>query len=138
VEAYLFNGDGTPINDGKQKTFDAEIAKRFPSQRVYLSSGFAAQKRGGQFLEISKAERKSLFAEMLGLGYLQTLSETAGKKASGLEDTISGKQAAIAALEAPADRAPSLGRPTQRGIKRDTRRGAKKGPVSMVSSQPLG
>jgi exonuclease SbcC len=82
IEAYLFDEAGRPLNDGKQTTFEQEVARRFPSSRVYLASGYAAQNRGGQFLEISKADRKAMFAEMLGLGALQELSEAAGQQAS--------------------------------------------------------
>lgn len=84
-EAYIFDAAGKPLNDGKVTTFKAEVERRFPSLRMYLASGFAAQKRNGQFLEAPKADRRALFAEMLGLGYLQALSKTAGEKAAEAE-----------------------------------------------------
>lgn len=103
VEAYLFDSAGNPLNDGKQTTFAAEVARRFPSEKVYMASGFAAQKRGGQFLEVSKVERKELFAEMLGLGDLQRLSEAAAARASSIESEVAILKAKCEAYEEKAE-----------------------------------
>ncbi|NIR28669.1 MAG: hypothetical protein GWN84_04985, partial [Gammaproteobacteria bacterium] len=70
------------------------------SKGLYLASGFAAQKRNGQFLEVSKADRKALFADMLGFEHLQALSEEAGKQAKALEGELAKHDAKREALEA--------------------------------------
>jgi len=108
IEAYLFDGSDEPLNDGKQTTFDHEVARRFPSGRVYLASGYAAQNRGGQFLEVSKAERKALFAEMLGLGMLQALSERARERASDQDAERQRLSSAIATLQPRSEIGPML------------------------------
>jgi exonuclease SbcC len=97
--AYLFDADMRPLSDGKQKTFAAEVAKRFPSTAIYLASGFAAQKRTGQFLESSRVERRGIFAEMLGLGRLQQLSKAAGERAAAIESAAAADRGRIDALE---------------------------------------
>ena len=101
TEAYIFDSSGNALNDGKQSTFDAEVAKRFPSQRIYLASGFASQKRGGQFLEVARSERKVLFAEMLGLGRLQTMAEAAGQCATTINEELVKLGAEAAARRTP-------------------------------------
>ena len=106
VEAYIWSEDGTPVggSDGKQTTFKAEVEKLFPSRAVYLSSGFASQGRVGQFLEISKAERKALFADLIGLEYLQKLSKAAAERLKTAEVKLTELRATIAAYEEQAKR----------------------------------
>jgi exonuclease SbcC len=112
TEAYIFDAEGSPLNDGKQSTFTEQVAKRFPSKDTYLASGFSAQGRDGQFLEISKADRKALFADMIGCGHLQKLSEASGKRAIEIEKGLGESRAAIEALDKTAacrdERAKSL------------------------------
>ncbi len=108
IEAYITDGEFNPLNDGKQTTFAQEIARRFPSERVYLASGFAAQNRGGQFLQVSKAERRVLFAEMLGLVELQRLSEAAASMAVIVGGEIAVLRAKCEAHEAKADKVTEL------------------------------
>lgn len=102
TEVYLFGPAGEPLSDGKAGTFESEISKRFPSEAIFLASGFSAQRREGQFLEISKADRKSLFAEMLGLGHLQALADAAGARAAGAEAELVKHRARAEALTAQA------------------------------------
>lgn len=102
-EAYIFDAAGKPLNDGKVSTFAAEVARRFPSQAVFLASGFAAQKGNGQFLAAPKAERRALFAEMLGLGRLQELAKSAGERARETELRATELRAKVAGLQQRAD-----------------------------------
>jgi exonuclease SbcC len=76
MEPFLYE-NGSVITDGKNNTFDAAIKKIIGSSNVILTSAFRAQNKRGSFLELPKAERKSLFIEMLGLGRLQKISELA-------------------------------------------------------------
>jgi len=92
--AYLDQAEAQgPLNDGKVTTYDEQIAKYFPPRQLYLSSAFAAQ--GGQesFLNLDKAERKQLFARMLGLGRMQIMSDKAGEKARAVSGAISQAEA---------------------------------------------
>ncbi len=76
VEAYLYR-DGEPLNDGKTGTYDEAIAEHFPPLSMMLASTFAAQGGAGSFAQLSAADRRSLFRQMLGLDYLQRLAERA-------------------------------------------------------------
>ena len=108
TEAYLFDAAGKPLNDGKAKTFDAEVARRFPSQSVLLSSAFAAQGGAGRFLELPASARKELFAEMLGLGRLQLLSDAAGVHVRDVEMAIAKLDARAQTLATQAERREAL------------------------------
>lgn len=76
-EAFLFE-DGVPVTDRLAKAYDEAVARIYPSQAVFFASAFAAQNRTGNFLQLSMPDRKELFATLLGLGHLQTLSERSG------------------------------------------------------------
>lgn len=76
-EAFLFE-DGVPVSDRLVKAYDEAVARIYPSQAVFFASAFAAQNRTGNFLQLAMGERKELFATLLGLGHLQTLSERSG------------------------------------------------------------
>jgi exonuclease SbcC len=108
TEAYLIGADGQPITNGKLGDFEAAVAKRFPSMRVYLASAFAAQKKAGQFLRIEKAERKALFAEMIGLGHLETMATAAGEKLRAAEMKLAELRAKTETLQDSADLVPEL------------------------------
>lgn len=76
---YLWGEDMIPLVNGKVTTYKTEIAKRFPTRELYLASAFASQGGGERFLDLSQADRKKLFAQMLGLGHLQVLAGQAGE-----------------------------------------------------------
>lgn len=74
-EAYLFE-DGVPMTqNGRVSDYDEAIAAVFPPREVFLASAFGAQSKAGSFLSLDMKGRKDLFAELLGLGHLQTLAE---------------------------------------------------------------
>lgn len=80
MESWLFAIDGEtlqPLTDGKNSTFDKEIAKRFGSPEVVLASVYASQNKAGSFATLAKAKRKELFINMLGLSKLQAVSDQA-------------------------------------------------------------
>lgn len=93
TEAYVLDGKGQPLTSGKVKDFAAEVAKKFPSAEVFFSSAFAAQTKEGSFLSLPPARRKALFADLLGLGHLQAMSDTAGEHARSVEGELSGLRA---------------------------------------------
>lgn len=78
-------GEAYALNDGKTSTYDAQIAKHFPSQRMVLASAFAAQNRAGSFVTGGRGDRKQLFAELLELGHLEDMATTARTIATALE-----------------------------------------------------
>jgi len=76
-QAYLSTG-GVPQNpNGKIGEYEKLVGELLPSAELHLASAFAAQGGGGRFLDLSRADRRELFATMLGLGRIQALAEVA-------------------------------------------------------------
>jgi exonuclease SbcC len=100
-ENYIFV-DGKPIQDQKLSAiqFKAEIEKRFGSKELFLAGPFMAQNRSGSILEMSRAERKQLIGEMIGLGPIQELHKTSTQVASLALTSLSAARNALAAAEA--------------------------------------
>jgi exonuclease SbcC len=107
-DALLEHIDGagvvTRLNDGKLKTFDAAVAQVFPPLELVLASAFGAQKRTGSFVDLGPADRKSLFARLLGLERFEQLAAAAAAAArlcvdhqQALEARRSGLQAGLQA-----------------------------------------
>jgi len=88
TEAYLFNGDGSPLVSGKVREYQERIRELFGSPRLMLSAALSAQTKRGSFLELSKAERKDLLAEILDTAGLQALSEAARAHAKQCEERV--------------------------------------------------
>lgn len=63
-----------PQTDGKMSSYDAKVRELFPSLNVLLATAFASQNRRGSFSDLSQADRKKLFAELLGLGRYEAWS----------------------------------------------------------------
>lgn len=85
--------EATWLVDGKQSggplltSFDAERDRWFPSLQTILASVFKAQRvnrPAGSFFALQPADRKRLFAEMLGLDECQAKSQAAADRAKEL------------------------------------------------------
>ena len=100
TEAYLFGGDGQPITNGKVREYSAEIERRFGSARLMLSAALSCQTKRGSFLDLSKAERKDLLAEILDTAGLQRLSEAAHAKVKAGELQFERMRGQVAEAEA--------------------------------------
>ena len=74
AEAYLYADGVAVVPSGKVREFDDEVARRFPPLPVVLASVFASQTGSGNFLALSKQDRRDLFAMLLGSEELQALS----------------------------------------------------------------
>ncbi len=99
-EAYLFNGDGQPVNpSGKLREYGAAIAERFGSPRLMLSAALSCQTKRGSFLDLTKSERKDLLAEILDTAGLQRLAEAARERAKAAELALERARGAVAAGE---------------------------------------
>jgi exonuclease SbcC len=94
--------DGKPIQDQKLSAiqFKAEIEKRFGSKELFLAGPFMAQNRSGSILEMSRAERKQLIGEMIGLGPIQDLHKASAQVASLASGSLAAARNALAAAEA--------------------------------------
>ena len=99
-EAYLYAGDGTPLNDGKVRTYTAETERRFGSPRLMLAAALSAQNKRGNFLELSKADRKDLLCSILDVEGLQRLAEAARARAKAGELALERLRGQLAAAEA--------------------------------------
>ena len=99
MTSVLIGPDG-PINNGSNKTYDAEIEKLLGSSRMAMISTFAAQEKQGSFLTLSKAERKDLFLKMLGLEKLQGLSSGADELATDIHLLIEKEESTLSSLMA--------------------------------------
>jgi len=86
LEEITTNGSSVPINDGKRSTYDAAIATRFPSFDLFISSAFAAQGRGDEFIRRKPSQRKDLFVEFLGLQAYQARAQAAAEAADLAND----------------------------------------------------
>src|SRR2546427_1604715 len=93
MESYLFNGQGTPLTNGKKEPFDAMIRKcTGTSPGFLLASIFSSQKRTGNFLSLERSERKELLIrELLGLDRLLLIAAAAREKA----DEVAKRVAAL-------------------------------------------
>src|SRR5205823_14111845 len=92
MESYLFNGEGTPLTNGKKEPFDVMIRKcTGTSPGFLLASIFSSQKRTGNFLSLERSERKELFIrELLGLDRLRLISAAAKGKADEVSKRVTG------------------------------------------------
>lgn len=98
TEGYVFV-DGEPVTTGRAAEFDAEIAKRFGSYELFLSSVFAAQNKAGSFLVMPKGDRKAIFAELLGTSRLETVSQSARAKRTALEGEVQAGRSVLKHIE---------------------------------------
>lgn len=85
LEELLPGGGTRRINNGQRSTFDAAIKQRFPSLDVFRYSVFAPQGQGDAFDRAKPAEKKTVFAEFLGLGAYQVRSAAADGAAKTCE-----------------------------------------------------
>jgi len=100
TEAFLSNGDGTPLTDGKVRTYLAKVEEVFGSARMTLACALKSRRRRGSFLTASKAERKDLVCEALMLEHLQALSEAARARAKAGESQLERLRGQLSEAEA--------------------------------------
>jgi len=100
IERVLADGSRQALNDGKSTTYDQQIKALFPSLPMLLASAFAAQNRAGSFITGSRSDRKELFAELLNLGHLDAMAQTARTIAADLEKRRIGIAARLDVIEA--------------------------------------
>ncbi len=87
------NGSRVVLNDGKVSTFDQVVAREFPSRELLLASAFAAQNKAGSFISLDKKNRKTLFAQLLGIERYEAMSSTARQAAALVEQARGRLQA---------------------------------------------
>jgi exonuclease SbcC len=98
TESYLFI-DGVSLTTGRAAEFEFAIAAHFGSYQLFLSSVFASQTKSGSFLGMKKSDRKDLFVELLGLGALQVLAETARERGTSADVHLDRHRLTLTAAE---------------------------------------
>jgi len=76
AEQYVFE-NGASLTTGRASEAAGLINQRFGTIDLFLSSVYASQSKSGDFLRMTKGDRKALFAELLGLSRLEALHEDA-------------------------------------------------------------
>jgi len=107
TEAILYR-DGQPQGSGLLKEYAEAVERFLPSPAVVKASTFSAQDGTGSFRDLSIAERRDLFTELLGNSRLQQLSERAmaHRKELGTElEKLGGQLDDVRAKIAEAQRA---------------------------------
>ena len=80
TEAYLYVHDGggwASLAGPGVRAYAEAVARVFPPRELFLASVYAAQTGAGNFFDLRPAERKDLFAQLLGLEHLQQLAARA-------------------------------------------------------------
>jgi len=85
--------------DARLDTFDAAIRQRFGPAGMLLAGAFAAQTKAGSFLLLPRADRRDLFAELLGIGRLDRLAERARTRGAALRQRLDEVRAVIRAID---------------------------------------
>jgi len=98
TEGYIFL-NGASLTTGRAAEFEGEIEKRFGSMPLFLASVFAAQDKSGSFLLKKKAERKSLFIELLGLAALEVMAEAARDRRAKAAGSLEMERQRVADVE---------------------------------------
>ena len=94
--------DIAPIAGPKVKDFEAAIVNLLGTQDTFLASVFSSQRNTGDICDSRPAERKAVFAKLLGLERFDQVSMAAKDKARMLEQDISNEESAILGLKAHA------------------------------------
>ena len=134
-EAYLYNGDGSPVTSGKVREYTAETEKRFGSPRLFLAACLSAQTKAGGFLNLSKSERKELLSEILDTGNLQAMSETARERAKAAEKKLDALRGELSALRSELDGMPAVDREALDKESKDIRRLIEEGEVDLEAAR---
>lgn len=93
-EAFL-EVDGVGCAGPKVTDFDRGIARYFPPSVVFSCSAFAVQGGAGGFFSLERAERRTLFARLLGIERYESIARTASEQASALQSELAGKESSI-------------------------------------------
>ncbi len=111
VQAFL-ERDGAPVEGyatpGRAADYEAAVKALFPAQALTLASVFAAWTGRGNFLELSKADRRDLFTAMLGNQRLQDLATRARLRRVPLDQALDRLQDRVRALAEDRGRAAAL------------------------------
>ncbi len=110
TRATLYRDDAPKPIAGPERLgdVDAVLEKILPSYKVILASSFASQSREGAFADLSKAKRKELFMELLGLVRLEELAAVAKARRLGEEHSLELLRPQIDTARTKAERSEQL------------------------------
>jgi len=106
TEGYVLV-DAEAATDGKAASFEAAVLDHFGSYPLFLASVFASQNKAGNFLGLKKGDRKTLFLELLDLGYLELLSQAARDRAATVETDLRVGRLRIADTQVEVEQLPA-------------------------------
>ncbi len=88
LDQVVDDSDGPWQGASSARDCKEAIAQYFGTREQVMSSVFMSQDKGGSFLTMPRANRRQLFIEMLGLGKLQELHESAKAHKLGVDQDI--------------------------------------------------
>lgn len=97
-EAYLYEFEVGPLNDGKLTTFDKAIEDLLGSPELFFNSVFSGQKSKG-IAELKPADRRKLFYELLNLNSYEVYLEESKQKLKLCENDLAKIEGEIKALQ---------------------------------------
>lgn len=107
TEAYLSDREThDPIAGGGAREYLRAVGERYPTLATYLASAYGAQGGEGRFLSLEPADRKALFARMIGAEALEEMAVTAGKRGTEQKSALERAAGKREALEGRASETP--------------------------------
>ena len=88
-EAYLYK-NGEPLNNGLTGTYDTELTKILPDEKLFFVSAFTAQRAKG-FADLKPADRKQLLINLLNFSRYQIYHDYAKDRKTELQATLTAK-----------------------------------------------
>ena len=88
LELMTADGLTRPLNDGKISSFRDAVARELPTLAMLLASAVAVQNKSGSFSDLSKKERRDLFAKLLGLEIYEAYAQTCREAAAVLNHRV--------------------------------------------------
>lgn len=116
AEFTLFRAEAdgwTPLTNGRTREYEERIEELFGSLPLFLKSAFITQRptsKSPDFTDATAQERKALFRELAGLGYLQAYTDAAREKAKACLDAAAAESVKFAMLEELVSGLPELER----------------------------
>lgn len=107
TEQHVFV-DGEPTTSGKAAENKGLIREYFGSYELLLASVFASQSKAGDFLRMSKRDRKTLMIELLGLKAYEFYHERSKALRSDKELELAEARGRVSTMEADLEPLPGL------------------------------
>jgi exonuclease SbcC len=108
TEGFVWEDGVAVAKSGTMGDYFAAMEKIAPSKKILYLGAYAAQGDVGNFFDYRKAEKRDIFAEMLGMAHHQAQSKLAGIEADREESALAATRQRIADLSAKLERAQAI------------------------------